>query len=847
MRRTQYLLLTAAAYVAAHGLGYYFVSRAHWVSPVWPASGVGLAALLLAPAGQRRATLAVLGAATLLSNLAQSGSPAMSAGFTISNLLEFGVGAWLLRERTEPSRPARRTAAVLRLTLVATLWTSVPALIGAATGSLGRDVPFGRNFLTWWIADALGILLVTPPILSWARREPVPGTARGWEVALLVFAWGVAVWFAFFPGFEGPLVPQPYMLLPLLAWTALRLSERTVTLALVAIAGLAVFSTLRSAAALDKGLQAFIDKLVTTQVYVAVAAVQSLLLAASTTDAKLLERAAREDEARVRRAEAETRSHAESLRLALDTTRRAEAELSTSEALLRNFIRHTPAAVAMFDTEMRYLEVAERWLSDYQLQGQNLIGRSHYEVFPDIPARWRATHERALAGEVQRSEEDPFERADGSVEWLQWETRPWLKSNGEIGGVVMFTQVITERKRAQEAENALREQLRRTQKLEALGTLAGGIAHDFNNILGAMLAFTELAKLENADRPGLQGQLREITAAGKRATHLVQQILSFSRQQRQERKPIALVPVIHEALTLLRSTLPSSLELTVSLPGSLPSISADATQIHQVTMNLCTNAAQAMGGRGRLSVALDTIELGSPEPESSVGLAAGQYVRLTVSDTGHGMDASVVERIFEPFFTTKQPGGGTGLGLAVVHGIVKDHEGAISVASEPGKGTTFTILFPVCAPLEAPGVEVRAPEAPHGSGQKVMFVDDERALCEAARLILRRAGYDAVAHRDSSEAWRELQTNPDGYALVVTDLTMPGMTGLDLAAKIHGLRPELPIILTSGHPGELASKALESIGVRELLQKPVDYAVLTQAVARAIPSPGHTVTPDPVP
>jgi PAS domain S-box-containing protein len=928
MERPLRLGTIALAYLAAHGLGYCFVSWAHWVSPVWPASGVGLAAMLLTPRSEWRATIGVLGAATLVSNLVLSRSLPMSLGFTASNLLEFWVGAWLVGLGSQAPSPLKRTSAVLRLALVATLWTAVPAVLGAATGSLGRGVPFGRNYVTWWFADALGILLVTPLILSWVRREPELRSVKRWEALALMAAWGLAAWLTFFTHLGGPLMPHPYMLLPLLAWTAIRAGERASTLVLVTLAAAAIVSSFRGGVALAPGLADSVDRLITTQLYLAIAALQSLLLAASTSEARLMERAAREDETRVRN---------------------AEAELSTSEALLRNFVRHAPAAVAMFDKEMRYLHVSQRWLSDYQLEGQDIIGRSHYEVFGDIPLRWKEVHGRVLAGAVERCDEDPFERANGSLEWLEWEVRPWRKASGEIGGLVMFTQLITERKHAKDAERRsearfrslientsdlitvlgpdgvirfqspssqrllgrtpeellgmnvlelthpddlsavraviaafdsnpttiklrlrhrdgsyrllecvgrrvpheaaegysvvnsrditdstlLQEQLRRTQKLEALGTLAGGIAHDFNNILGAILAFTELAKLENPDRPALQEQLREITLAGQRATNLVRQILSFSRQQHQERKPIALTPVVAEALKLLRSTLPSTIDLVVSLPDAVPNVSADVTQIHQVVMNLCTNAAQAMNGRGRLSVSLDTLEHDASTPAHPVGLPSGRYLRLLVADTGHGMDAATVERIFEPFFTTKQPGEGTGLGLAVVHGIVKDHEGGIGVASQPGRGTTFTILLPAAASREI-ATERQSAEAPAGHGQKVMFVDDERALCDVAGHILKRAGYVAVSHRDSSEAWHDLELDPDGYALVVTDLTMPGMTGLDLAAKIHGLRPALPIILTSGHPGELSSEVLESLGVRELLQKPIDYAVLTQAVARAM-------------
>jgi PAS domain S-box-containing protein len=932
--------LIAAAYWAAHLLGFLFQSPVHRVCPVWPASGVGLAIVLLVRREAWLGSVLLLGGVSLLSNLLMSGSLPMSLGFSVANAIEFWGATWLMRVGRKDPASIHTVTGVMRFSVVATIWPLLPALIGAATAHVGAAAPFGRTYLTWWIGDALGILLVTPLILCWARPDPARRVTSTAEALGLATVWAVATWFAFHHHGQSFIPLEPYMLLPLLAWTAIRLGGRGVTTALIALAVAAILSALSDRGVRGAELDAWLDRLFTVQVYVAVASVQSLLLAASTSTAKLMERAAREDEARVRRAEEEARSTAESLRFALDAARmgtwewdirsgkvhwaggveaifgmpqhafagtyeayfalilpedhalvlaaiegavrgdndycvehrviwpdgtlhwlegkgsvhrdvsgqalrmtgtvaevtarkQAEAELSASEQRLRHFIRHAPAAVAMFDTDMRYLQVAERWLAEHGLQGENIIGRSHYEVFPDIPERWKEVHRRVLAGAVERSEEDPFLRANGSTDWFQWEMRPWYRARGEIGGCIMFTQVVTERKRALEAQERMHEQLRQSQKLEALGTLAGGIAHDFNNILGGMLAFTELAALENQDRPELVAHLREVTLAGQRATGLVGQILSFSRQQRQERKPVSLGRVVEEALKLLRSTLPASVQIVVSLPGSLPDVLADATQLHQVVMNLCTNAAHAVNGRGQLALSLDVAtnaELSvRPRTESS----AARYVRLRVEDNGHGMDAATVSRIFEPFFTTKQPGDGTGLGLAVVHGIVNDHAGSISVTSERGRGTTFTVALPVAEERAVPP-EPRTGDVPAGRGERVLLVDDERILCEVARRFLLRAGYQADTCLAAEDAWHRVESDPDAYSVVVSDLTMPGMSGLDLAARIHAVRPNLPVVLTSGHAPGLTAEMLAELGVCELLQKPVDHAGLTRAVARAV-------------
>ncbi|HKP60814.1 MAG TPA: PAS domain S-box protein [Polyangiales bacterium] len=513
--------------------------------------------------------------------------------------------------------------------------------------------------------------------------------------------------------------------------------------------------------------------------------------------------------------------------------RSANQALHASEAVLRQFIKHSPAAVAMFDTEMRYLHVAERWLTDYRLEGRDIIGKSHYEIFPDLPEEWKEVHRRVLSGSIERCDEAMFPRTDGKVDWLQWEVRPWRKAGGEIGGLIMFTQMITERKRVEAEVRALQEQKRQAQKLEALGTLAGGIAHDFNNILGAIVAFTEAAKFDRADDPGLHEHLDQVLKASSRATELVRQILSFSRQQPQERKPTQLARVVAEALALLRATLPSTIEIAQELASDLPDTLVDAGQMHQVIMNLATNAAHAMRGRGQLRVTLDRFALApgaaGPHPE----LRPGEYLRLVTSDTGHGMDEVTRHRIFDPFFTTKPTGEGTGLGLAVVHGIVSEYGGVITVSSEPGKGASFEIYLPALQASEGAQRAAPQPEA-SAAGKRVLFVDDEQVLCRAAHLMLKRAGYVPITCVSSEEAWKAFERDPDALAAVVTDLTMPGMTGIELASKITALRPKLPVILASGHLDPRTASLTARAGVRQVIEKPFDYLQLASALADAL-------------
>ncbi|MGC3958609.1 MAG: PAS domain S-box protein [Verrucomicrobiota bacterium] len=386
----------------------------------------------------------------------------------------------------------------------------------------------------------------------------------------------------------------------------------------------------------------------------------------------------------------------------------------------------------------------------------------------------------------------------------------------------------------QAEHQALEEQLRQAQKLEALGTLAGGIAHDFNNILAAIISFAELAKMDNDSNYELCENLDQILKAGNRATSLVRQILWFSRQQKQTRHNLQLGNVLTEALGLIRATLPTTIEIEQSIATPLPEVLADASQIHQVVMNLCANASHAMRGQqGRLRVELEAITLAADSLGAHPELQPGDYVRLRFSDTGHGMDEATCQRIFEPFFTTKAPGEGTGLGLSVVHGIIKSHDGAITVQSTPGQGTCFTILLPT-AQIKPAALDSSSDLIPTGNGQRILFVDDEPDLCEAASRMINRLGYQPVTFNSSEEAWKAIQTQPDNYDLIVSDLTMPVLTGPDLARNVLALRPQFPIILTSGYAGDMSDASLRELGVRELVAKPLDFHSLAHAINRAL-------------
>jgi PAS domain S-box-containing protein len=436
------------------------------------------------------------------------------------------------------------------------------------------------------------------------------------------------------------------------------------------------------------------------------------------------------------------------------------------------------------------------------------IGRALENVLPSAPVEYRIRHR------------------DGTWRIFQSIGRAMTDPTGGRR-VVVNSRDITETRR-------LEDQFRQAQKMEAIGTLAGGIAHDFNNVLAAIVGYTELAKMESAGRPEVLEYLQAVSEGSARAADLVRQILAFSRQQEQQRKSIQLWPVVNEALKLLRATIPATIQFEVSLIRRGPTVLADPTQIHQVLMNLATNAAHAMRGQpGRLGVSLEVVDVDSALAAMHPGLRPGRYLRLVISDTGHGMDRATLARIFDPFYTTKAPGEGTGLGLAVVHGIMQSHDGVISVYSQPGEGTRFNLYFPA-EPGEAREIVAPATETPRGHGERILYLDDEKPLVRMGQIILERLGYVVDAETTPAAAIAAVRAQPKKYDLVITDLAMPGMTGTDVAKQLLAIRPDLPIILSTGFSATLTLERVRAIGIREMVLKPLTLRGLGEVVHRVL-------------
>ncbi|MBN2183636.1 MAG: PAS domain S-box protein [Sedimentisphaerales bacterium] len=410
-----------------------------------------------------------------------------------------------------------------------------------------------------------------------------------------------------------------------------------------------------------------------------------------------------------------------------------------------------------------------------------------------------------------------------------------LQPIAEAGYVNAYGLDITSHKKAEKEKTDLELQLGQKQKMEAIGTLAGGIAHDFNNILAAVQGYAELSLDDlESDNPVYEN-LEQILACSNRAKKLVKQILTFSRkdEQEQEKEPVQISVIIKEVLGMLRSSLPATIRICRKISAETSTVMADPTQIHQILVNLCTNSSHAMRETGGLlEVGLADVDL---ETETRIGdelLPQGRYVKLSVSDTGCGMEKEIVERIFEPFFTTKKVNEGTGLGLPVVHGIVKSHGGAITVSSTPGQGTTFEILLPR---IDSGQTEEHQPSQPRCKDKEViLLVDDEEMMVDVTGQILQRLGFDVVAKTNSLDALETFQEKPDEFDLVITDLVMPNLTGTQLAEKIISIREDIPVILCSGFPDKIRPEEIQSIGIKEFIAKPIGKQEIGEIVRRVL-------------
>jgi len=519
-----------------------------------------------------------------------------------------------------------------------------------------------------------------------------------------------------------------------------------------------------------------------------------------------------------------------------DITERKKAEESRHqrEAYFSAIIENQPGLVWLKDTESRFLAVNHAFaISCGKQRGEDLIGKTDLDIWPmELAEKYRRDDLTIMkTGKPIIIEEPIYDK--GEIRWFETFKTPVLDEQRTIIGTTGYARDITERKQAEEEKKKLETQLAQAQKLESIGTLAGGIAHDFNNILSAIIGYTQLAMDDVSEPLKARKELKEVLKASDRAKDLVSQILTFSRKTDARYSPISLHKTVMDTIKMMRSVLPTTIDIRQDLLDH-GMVMADPTQIHQVMLNLCTNAAHAMdktGGVMEVRLRRLNIDEGTQSPEPNLPL--GSYLRLSVSDTGHGMSPEVMARIFDPYFTTKEIGKGTGLGLAVVHGIVQSHGGTITCTSTPGKGTTFDIYLPEILSEEVVVRHHEEKSLPMGT-ERILFVDDEPILVELAKKMLSKLGYTVVTRSSSFEALELFQKDPDRYDLVITDMTMPGITGDKLAQKFMEIRHDIPIILCSGYSEYISEDKAKKIGIREFVMKPLEMNELARTIRKVL-------------
>jgi len=873
------MLALAAAYAVTAIVSLQLGATMHDTPPLWPAAGVAIAALCIG--GVRLWPGVMLG--TLIVFGPRGHGALLTSAIVASTTVEAVVGALLL-SRAAGFRPSlRRTRDAFALVLAGGIAApALGALVGAGAFGLAHALApgsFATEWLEWFLGDAIGVITFAPAVLVWAQPRP-PRLGLRLQVtivALVAMAVGLAASMHAGPfgrshGEVGTLV-QTY--LAVIATTALLLaasaaermdaldrlteSERQLslvfdsnsdTLLLFAVDGPDQYRLIMANRALT-------DRLKRVQPDTAGRDIRGIPMESFITDVLKLpaDRIARNIEVFRQAIAAKAPISYENidwdradqvsevtlipvfdgagksthiLRSSRDISARKQAEQSLR---LHDFVMtNAPLGVLMVDASRRVVLAND--------MACTLLGNTRDELLrapidaleePGLADHWKELIEKGGLGghesiEVERVADD------GTRHPLELSIARLAYGGQDMSCV--FVRDITERRRAEITRRNLEAELFHAQKMEAVGTLAGGIAHDFNNILAAIVGNAEMAQIELPhDHPARQ-DIVEVQRAARRARELVQQILTFSRKQSPERRPVRTADVIDDVLRLLRATIPSTIDLRSQVLDAGLQIFGEPTQLQQVLMNLGTNAAHAIGDRhGVIEIRQTLVDVGTDTIHPD--LVPGRYVCLTVRDSGHGMDRPTLERAFEPFFTTKDPGVGTGLGLAVVHGIVKSHEGVVVVESSPDHGTTFKVYFPAIAG-QTLGDSTPARDVPRGAGERVLFVDDEPSLTDVTRRMLERLGYKVVAHASATDALAAFRADPSAFDLVISDLTMPVMTGAQLALEMRRVRANVPVILSTGYLDRLDADTARALHARELLIKPYTTEDLATAVRRAL-------------
>jgi PAS domain S-box-containing protein len=800
--------------IAAFGIAYLLLALFSVSLPrfeplhAWPAHGLALGVLLLVPPRRWAPYLAIIVVATLSVGLfagAPTGEVAALGAIALLLPAATALGLARLAGPTVQVDSIRGLAAFL-VGIVAVV--IVTALLEAAYASVARGAAFRPYWTIAFVSAVLGMMLLAPLVLAWSRTGLADaisvGRARVPEVlalyAGLVFT--AHYIFAAPPDAAGIKPMLLYLCAPFLIWAALRFGLRSATLALAMFGLLCYWHTGHGSGPFARVAAGDVP-LLHLHAYLATIIVTTLFSAALLVERR---EAARETE---------------------EWRFRHERVIRASQSLLYEFDPVTGEVVwdgdvpRVIGTSAERVSTARAWME---------------RVHADDRVRLRGLRQQLTSGEISHiAMEYRLRRDDGEFSTIG--VNAYLIADPTRGRegrrVVGFVKDVSEKVRADEERRRLEAQLKQAEKMQAVGHLAGGIAHDFNNILGAIIGYGELAQRKaEGDQ---KRYIDTIMDAGNRAKSLVNQILSYSRAEGGEKAVVIVAPIALEVCDLLRGSSPQSIEVSYTASAPEAAVLGDPTRLHQLFMNLSTNAIHAMEGGGKLEIRVDAERMDAPRKVRSGEVPSGEYVRLSVSDTGHGIAPEVIDRIFEPFFTTKPAGRGTGLGLALVHSVVTEHEGFIDVASELGRGTTFTAWIPRVEGAAAG--EAKAPDLPMGRGQAVLVVDDEPEVLAALEEMLASLGYEPAGFRNGREALEAARAEPRRFEAVVSDEVMPELTGTQLAIELRKLNPTLPILIASGYGGAGFETRALSAGVNRVIKKPYRMSEIAEILDAFFASP----------
>ena len=810
----------ATAYIVTGKLGLALAFVNASATAVWAPTGIALAAVLIC--GPRVWPGIVLGAFVV--NYTTAGSVSTSLAIAIGNTSEALIGAFLVNRFAGLSAFARGREFFLFVLLAGLLSTMVSATVGVtslAVSGLAAWRDYGSVWLTWWLGDATGAVVVAPVVLLWHADPRIRWSpAQRLEVLGLLLGLVVVGWIVF----VRVTYPIGFLCLPLCVWIGFRFGAREAATATCLLSVIAVWGTVRGLGSF--GTHAPNAALLLLQLFMAVTSIVGITVGAAVAERRRAEDcvSALNDDLEDR-----VRSRTAQLQKAHDGLHASEARLAEAQEVAH-----------IGSWEWRVLDNRLWWSEElYRMCGvERASFRAGYEAFLDlVHAEDRPRVHRVVQDSLNDGQPFEFEyrmvRPDGEVRIIHSKGRVIQDHRGRAVRMLGTGQDVTDQRR-------LEEQLQQALKLEAIGLLAGGVAHDFNNMLTAVLGYTDTVLMQIGDDKPISGDLHEIRKAAEGAAALTQQLLAFSRKQRLELVAVDLNTVVSTVDHMLRRTLGEDLRIAITLASDLRPIQADAMQLQQVLLNLAINAREAMQTGGVLTIETANVDLTSAYAATHPDVAPGRYVRLAVSDTGHGMDAATKARIFEPFFTTKARGRGTGLGLATVYGIVRQLGGTIWVYSELAHGTTFKLYFPETRAR----VEAR-PLAPHGRsshlvGREVVWlVEDEEAVREFAAKTLTRYGYQVQDAATPGQALALADRHEGPIDLLLTDVIMPGMNGYELARRFLATRPHTRVIFMSGYTDHAMQSHGLSIDGQDLLEKPFTATTLLRRLRDALDDRGR--------